>query len=679
MSDEGGNEVDGYGTGWRRGGTLLWLLSALAGNWACSGLEGSAGASQSPEAASIPIGAVSVPLVATLPRCARHNAGAVYFVEDTKEIFYCNGMNYRPLDLHGIDGFSSIIETSAADATQCPTGGSVITAGADLDRDGALDPAEVSTSVPVCNGIDGQDGVDGQNGADGEDGTSCSVADNGDGTKTISCTDGTSVLVSDGTDGSDGQQGAPGPEGPAGQDGEPCTTSTGANGVIYVTCPGTAPVAVNDVDGDGVPDGVDPCPLGNADVPDGGACGSTSSCSGAACTPNGILQFGTVENDRALAAVEGAGGDIFVAGTTEGALDASFGGTDAFVRKYSAEGVELWTIQFGTMAADAAASVAASPGAVFVGGTTDGTVGPEGNAGQTDVFLRRLSSVDGSPSWSRQLGSAGTEAGGAVAADGAGDVYVCGTTDGDLASANEGSKDIFVVKLSGADGTTLWTRQIGSTSADGCAGLEVDAAGHVVVAGDTAGEMAAANPEGDRDLFAARLSGVDGTTLWATQYGGSSWQARSVAIDDAAGAVYVAAADVSSPSDVGNALRLDLSNGQPAWDVVIANVDPSSLEPLSINVLPDGRVLVAGRTRGTLTSTAASLGDYDAFAVTLSPLDGGRTWVGQFGTPYADAIFAARASGSDRILVAGATQGDLGGTNAGQQDAFVAKLESPAP
>lgn len=54
------------------------------------------------------------------------------------------------------------------------------------------------TTVTVTNGTDGTDGTDGMNGA------SCTVADGPDaGLKTISCTDGTSVIVSDGQDGTD--------------------------------------------------------------------------------------------------------------------------------------------------------------------------------------------------------------------------------------------------------------------------------------------------------------------------------------------------------------------------------------------------------------------------------------------------------------------------------------------
>lgn len=54
------------------------------------------------------------------------------------------------------------------------------------------------------DGMDGRDGVDGMDGADGDagaDGTSCTVVEEGNGTKTISCEDGTMAMVSDGTDG----------------------------------------------------------------------------------------------------------------------------------------------------------------------------------------------------------------------------------------------------------------------------------------------------------------------------------------------------------------------------------------------------------------------------------------------------------------------------------------------
>lgn len=82
------------------------------------------------------------------------------------------------------------------------------------------------TSDPLCKIEDNDDGSktitcdDGTMSIvrDGEDGSSCSVEDNGDGTKTIACEDGTTVTVSDGMSGSDG---APGRDGQDGDDGAP--------------------------------------------------------------------------------------------------------------------------------------------------------------------------------------------------------------------------------------------------------------------------------------------------------------------------------------------------------------------------------------------------------------------------------------------------------------------------
>jgi len=51
-----------------------------------------------------------------------------------------------------------------------------------------------------------------ENGEKGDPGSSCTVRDNGNGTKSIICEDRTSVLVSDGKTGPPGPQGAPAPE-----------------------------------------------------------------------------------------------------------------------------------------------------------------------------------------------------------------------------------------------------------------------------------------------------------------------------------------------------------------------------------------------------------------------------------------------------------------------------------
>jgi hypothetical protein len=71
---------------------------------------------------------------------------------------------------------------------------------------------------------------------DGQNGTSCSVSDNGDGTATISCQDGTSYIVHNGEDGFDGTNG---------QNGGSCSVGYNADGSITITCPDGTTVTIN--------------------------------------------------------------------------------------------------------------------------------------------------------------------------------------------------------------------------------------------------------------------------------------------------------------------------------------------------------------------------------------------------------------------------------------------------
>ncbi|HVV82507.1 MAG TPA: hypothetical protein VHE35_05480 [Kofleriaceae bacterium] len=82
-----------------------------------------------------------------------------------------------------------------------------------------------TVACPGSSPVTIADGTDGTDGTDGADGTSCTVADNGDGTKTISCTDNTTVTVSDGRS---------------------CSVNDNGDGTKTITCPGSAPVTVSD-------------------------------------------------------------------------------------------------------------------------------------------------------------------------------------------------------------------------------------------------------------------------------------------------------------------------------------------------------------------------------------------------------------------------------------------------
>lgn len=96
---------------------------------------------------------------------------------------------------NGSDGHSSLVSiVDEPEGVHCAHGGKKIAIGLDSNKNGQLDPDEISSSTYVCNevagtpGKDGSDGKDGQPGTDGKDGI-------------------------DGTPGADGHDGSPGQNG----------------------------------------------------------------------------------------------------------------------------------------------------------------------------------------------------------------------------------------------------------------------------------------------------------------------------------------------------------------------------------------------------------------------------------------------------------------------------------
>jgi outer membrane protein assembly factor BamB len=106
-----------------------------------------------------------------------------------------------------------------------------------------------------------------------------------------------------------------------------------------------------------------------------------------------IQRLGAAEDfSRAQSLALDAEGHIYVAGTTTGALDgANQGGRDAFVARYTPDGLRTWARQLGTPADEEVQDVTLSPrGDVLVLGTTQGELpGGGGLLGGQDLFLAR--------------------------------------------------------------------------------------------------------------------------------------------------------------------------------------------------------------------------------------------------------------------------------------------------
>ncbi len=248
-------------------------------------------------------------------------------------------------------------------------------------------------------------------------------------------------------------------------------------------------------------------------------------------------QFGTASFEFARGISVDASG-IYVAGRTGGTLpgQTSAGGVaDAFVRKYDANGNEVWTRQFGTSSSDLAFGISVDASGVYVAGSTGGTLPSQTSAGSFDAFVRKYD-ANGTEVWTRQFGSSLVDQAVGISVDASG-VYVAGLTAGTLpGQTSAGSQDAFVRQYD-ANGTEVWTRQFGTASSDLALGISVDASG-IYVAGVTRGTLLGQTSAGSRDAFVRKYD-ANGTEVWTRQFGSSSDdRALGIAVD--APGIYVA-------------------------------------------------------------------------------------------------------------------------------------------
>jgi len=84
--------------------------------------------------------------------------------------------------------------------------------------------------------------------------------------------------------------------------------------------------------------------------------------------------------------------------------------------------------------------------------------------------------------WPKQFGSCSSDQGNDVAVDSSGNVYIVGTTSGEIDNHSSlGSSDAFVVKYDDG-GNKLWSKQLGTSMADSGNAIALDSSGNIFVA-----------------------------------------------------------------------------------------------------------------------------------------------------------------------------------------------------
>jgi hypothetical protein len=344
-----------------------------------------------------------------------------------------------------------------------------------------------------------------------------------------------------------------------------------------------------------------------------------------------VRTLGASRFDAARTIATDRNGNMFTGGFFEATVDfdphplrqvlrTAVGSRDAFVSKYSPEGQHLWTWTAGGAQADETFGVA---------------VGSDGSVLVTGEFRQTV------------------------------DFNAAGLSD--LQSAN-GFNDVFVTKLS-ADGSYLWTRVFGGTSADTGNGIAVDLRDHVHVAGSftktvdfdprTAGGERTSI--GKSDVYLVEYL-PDGTFAGVRTIGGVGTDlASGLAVDDASDLVVTglfsltvdfdpgAASDVHHSAGLYDAFITRLNaDGSYAWTRTMGGTGDDETGDVALD--RNGNVYFTGHFQGTVTFDP--VGQTDVF----TSLGGSDVFVSRWnrnGTYGWTRVMAGTATGYGRGLAVG--------------------------
>lgn len=278
--------------------------------------------------------------------------------------------------------------------------------------------------------------------------------------------------------------------------------------------------------------------------------------------------------------------------------------------------------------------------------------------------------------WSHQLGTSTGDISYSVAVDASGNVFISGETSGGLGRPDTDGIhfDAFLAKYDPA-GNLLWIEQLGTNEWDGSYSVAMDASGNAFISGGTYGNLGGPSAGGG-DAFLAKYD-PNGNLLWIEQLGTSG--------SDGYGAVSIAV-DGSGNAFISGFTSGSLGGANAGYDdAFLAKYDPNGnllwTEQLgtsatdhsySVAVDASGNAFISGETYGSLGGTNA--GNQDAFLAKYDP-NGNLFWIEQLGTSKRDRSRSVAVDSSGNAFISGYTFGSLGGTNAGNFDVFLAKYD----
>lgn len=269
-----------------------------------------------------------------------------------------------------------------------------------------------------------------------------------------------------------------------------------------------------------------------------------------------------------------------------------------------------------------------------------------------------------------------------LAIDSNDNVYVSGTTKGELeGNTLQGVRDIYLRKTD-SSGNILWTRTLGSSGADDILNIKIDSNDNVYVAGRTE-EI---NHTSIQDSLLAKYD-LNGVLLWTRTLGTDERNDRlftNGAAIDSNDNVYVCgysnAATIDGNVNMGDndiyLIKYD-SNGNKQWTKTFGT--DAREECRSISIDSNNNIYMTGATKGNIDgNTHASPGKYDILTIKCDS-NGNKLWTQLLGSTNWDNGHCINVDTNNNIYVIGNVTSDADGhtiTNEGSGDMILIKYES---
>ena len=308
--------------------------------------------------------------------------------------------------------------------------------------------------------------------------------------------------------------------------------------------------------------------------------------------------------------------------------------------------IESVSVQ-GSGTTDFVSGIAYDPhGAILVSGSTAGSLGGP-YQGATDAFAGKFDAA-GQPLYISQFGTTAFDASNDVATDADGNMFVAGSTAGSLEGASAGNIDAFVRKFNSA-GELQWTKQFGTSTSDAANGVAVDPSGNVWVTGQTDGALDGPS-QGGRDSF-VREYDTAGNLIFSKQWGTSLWDVSQAITTDPSGNAYITGFNTPALAPV-DQQNFFVTKFDPQGNVVWTRTQGGPLLDQSTELTTDaaGNVYITGITKSQLGDT--QFGSGDIFVAKYDP-SGTLLWTKQYGTSLNENGFGIQVDASGNIFVGG--------------------------